>query len=94
MANNTDHQMTLDACPLHMDVTITGIDIDERYRFRMLELGLRAGSIIRVTQHSNFHGRVIAKGTERIAIDGVTARHIFVEPNRHPSSSLSASMQR
>ncbi|MEE1296735.1 MAG: FeoA family protein [Bifidobacterium sp.] len=74
---------TLDACPLQQDMTVTRIAIDERHRFRMLELGWRAGCTIRVTQRSNFGGRVVAKGTERIAIDGWTARRIHVRPNLH-----------
>lgn len=81
-----DASWTLDACPLDTDVTITQVDIDERHRFRLLELGLRAGCCIRVVQRSNFRGRVVARGTERIAIDGWTARRIHVAPNRHPAA--------
>lgn len=77
---------TVETCPLHVDMVITAIDIDERHRFRMLELGLRRGTVIRVTQRSNFHGRVVAKGTERIALDGQTAAHIHVRRAEHPAS--------
>lgn len=83
---STVEPWTLDACPLDMDVTITQVDIDERHRFRLLELGLRPGCRIRVVQRSNFRGRVVARGTERIAIDGWTARRIQVATNRHPPS--------
>lgn len=79
--------MTVARCPLNIDMTITDIDIAPRYRFRMLELGLRKGSVIRVVQRANFHGRVVAKGSERIALDGATAACIQVERTTHPSSS-------
>ncbi|PAU67250.1 FeoA family protein [Bifidobacterium criceti] len=77
---DTSSPLTVEHCPLDADMTITAIDIDERHRFRMLELGLRVGTIIRVIQKSNFGGRVIAKGTERIAIDGHTAARVAVTP--------------
>lgn len=72
--------LTIRNCPLHTDVMITAIHLDERHHFRMLELGLREGTILRVTQRSNFHGRVVARGTERIALDGLTAQSIEVRP--------------
>ncbi|MDN5632856.1 MAG: ferrous iron transport protein A [Bifidobacterium mongoliense] len=50
-----------------------------RYRFRLNELGFREHERMRVIQKANFGGRVVAHGTERIAIDGGTASHILVE---------------
>lgn len=79
------HDTTLRNCALNVDMTIHSVDLDERHRFRMLELGLRAGTIVRVIQKSIFGGRVVAKGTERIALDGQTASHIHVEVTTHPS---------
>lgn len=76
---------TVRDCPLGVDMAIVSIDIDERHRFRMLELGLRRGTVIRVTQRSNFHGRVVAKGAERIALDGATAARIRLTRVEHPS---------
>lgn len=70
--------MTLRDAPLQRDVTISAIHLDERHRFRMLELGLRAGTVVRVTQKASFGGRVVARGNERIALDGATARSIDV----------------
>lgn len=72
---------TVRTCPLNRDATIRAIGLDERHRFRMLELGLREGSVIRVIQRSNFSGRVVAKGAERIALDGQTAASITVTLN-------------
>lgn len=69
---------TLADCPRNADATITNIDLDERHRFRLLELGLRVGTDLRVTQHGSFGGRVIARGAERIALDGGTARRIHI----------------
>ncbi|KFI80361.1 Ferrous iron transport protein A [Bifidobacterium mongoliense DSM 21395] len=50
-----------------------------RYRFRLNELGFREHERMRVIQKANFGGRVVAHGTDRIAIDGDTASHILVE---------------
>ena len=47
-SSNVSPGMTVEDCPLHVDMVITAIDIDERHRFRMLELGLRRGTVIRV----------------------------------------------
>ncbi|MEJ5922223.1 ferrous iron transport protein A [Bifidobacterium thermophilum] len=75
-----DDMMTLEDCPTGRDMRITGISMDERHTLRMLELGIRVGGVTRVTQRSNFGGRVLAIGTGRIAIDGATARAISVRP--------------
>ncbi len=69
---------------------VTGVRMDERHVLRMLELGIRAGGLVRVTQRSNFGGRVIAIGTGRIAVDAATAQSITVrsaEPNTHGEQS-------
>ncbi|MDN5978779.1 MAG: ferrous iron transport protein A [Bifidobacterium mongoliense] len=57
-----------------------------RYRFRLNELGFREHERMRVIQKANFGGRVVAHGTERIAIDGDTAGHILVEVRQSPRS--------
>ena len=72
--------MTLEQCPLNTDMVIEGIGLDDRHRFRMRELGLRDGVTVRVIQKSNFGGRVVAKATERIALDKATADCIRVRP--------------
>lgn len=69
---------------------VTGVRMDERHVLRMLELGIRVGGLVRVTQRSNFGGRVIAIGTGRIAIDAATAQSITVrstEPDTHGEQS-------
>ncbi|WP_314686260.1 FeoA family protein [uncultured Bifidobacterium sp.] len=65
-------------CPMNSDMVITEIDLDSRHGFRLEELGLRRGTTIRVVQRSAFGGRVLARGPERIAVDGGTARRIHV----------------
>ncbi|MCI1833140.1 MAG: ferrous iron transport protein A [Bifidobacterium sp.] len=70
---------SLHTCPLGVDIEICRIDLDARYRFRLNELGFRKHERIRVIHKANFGGCVVAHGTERIAIDGATARHIFVQ---------------
>lgn len=63
---------------MRTDVVVDGIDLDDRHRFRLMELGLRVGTTLRVVQHGSFGGRVVARGPERIALDGGTARSIIV----------------
>lgn len=61
-----------------MRVVIDDIDMDERHRFRLSEIGLAAGTSLSIAQRGVFGGRVIACGTERIAVDGGTAKAIRV----------------
>ncbi|MDN6017847.1 MAG: ferrous iron transport protein A [Bifidobacterium mongoliense] len=70
---------SLCTCPLGVEIEICRIDLMARYRFRLNELGFREHERMRVIQKANFGGRVVAHGTERIAIDGDTASHILVE---------------
>lgn len=69
---------SLRTCPLGVDVEICRMDFEARNRFRLGELGFRVHEPIRVIQKSVFGGCVVAHGSERIAVDGATARHIFV----------------
>lgn len=71
---------TLLDCPRGVSVIIAGVDLDERHRFRLCEIGLAPGAMLRVTQKGMFGGRVIAFGSERIALDRDTARAIHVRP--------------
>lgn len=70
---------TLRTCPLGVDIEICKIDIDARFAFRLNEMGLREHERVRVLHKANFGGCVIAHGMERIALDGDTAKKIFVE---------------
>ena len=69
---------SLGTCPLGREIEICRIDVGERYRFRLGELGLREHQRLRVIQKTSFGGCVLAKGRERMALDGATARHILV----------------
>ena len=62
-----------------MDVEICRIDIDDRQRFRLGELGLRAHQRMRLIQRTSFGGCVLASGRERMALDGATASRILVD---------------
>lgn len=70
---------TLRTCPLGMDVEICRLEFGNRSRFRLNELGFREHEPVRVIQKSMFGGCIVAHGSERIAVDGDTARHIFVK---------------
>lgn len=70
---------TLSTCPLGVDIEICKIDIDARFARRLSEMGLREHEHVRVIHKANFGGCVVARGMERIALDGDTAHRIFVE---------------
>ncbi|MFT8593747.1 MAG: ferrous iron transport protein A [Bifidobacterium sp.] len=72
---------TLRTCPLGMEIEICAIDLAEHYRFRLKELGFREHERITVIQKTNFGGRVVSHGFDRIAVDGSTATHILVRPS-------------
>ncbi|KFI44757.1 FeoA family protein [Bifidobacterium bohemicum DSM 22767] len=56
------------------------MDFEARSRFRLNELGFREHEPLRVVQKAMFGGRVVVHNGDRIALDGATARHIFVTP--------------
>ncbi len=76
----------MDLCTLPVGTTarIDDVAIADDSRLRLRELGLRAGTLVRVTHRGIFGGRVIAVGpdatalTSRIGVDGRTARLITV----------------
>lgn len=70
--------MTLRDCPRGVRVVVDDVDLDDRHRFRLREIGLARGVELRVIQRGVFGGRVIAFGDERIALDGGTARAVHV----------------
>ena len=70
--------MSVSSCPLHEDHVIDSVRLDDSHRFRLSELGLRPGQHVRVIQRCAFGGRVLARGSERIALDSATARTIIV----------------
>lgn len=75
-----DAVMTLRDCPRGVRVVVDGVDLDDRHRFRLREIGLARGVELRVVQRGVFGGRVIAFGGERVALDGDTARAVRVRP--------------
>ena len=74
---------TLLDCPRGVSVIIAGVDLDERHRFRLCEIGLAPGAMLRVTQKGMF-------GAERIALDRDTARAIHVRPMQDPANRAEA----
>jgi ferrous iron transport protein A len=71
--------MNLENAPLNVSLKIEKIALDdERYSFRMCELGLMPKTKVRVVKKSAFGGRVLAKGTVRLAVDKITAQKVEV----------------
>ena len=78
MGTSDTSNLTLRDCSRGTQVLIDDIDLDERHRFRLCEIGLAPGASLRVVQRGMFGGRVIAFGAERIALDGDTTRAIHI----------------
>ncbi len=72
--------MALSDCPRGMHAVIDGIDLDERHRFHLYEIGLAPGAQLRIMQRGAFGGRVVALGGERVALDNGTAQAIRIRP--------------
>lgn len=78
----------MDLCTLPIGITarIDDVAITDASRLRLRELGLRNGTMVRVTHRGMFGGRVIAAGPDatalssRIGVDGRTAKLITVTP--------------
>ncbi len=70
--------MSLQQCRTQQPVRVREVDLDDP--LRAAELGLRPGTVVRVTQRGAFGGVVLAVGGARVAVDARTARHITVEP--------------
>ena len=74
--------MDLGSCVVGTDVEVVDVGAPATARLRMREVGLRVGSIVRVTQQGPFGGRVVAVGASRIAVDSATATGIEVRVAR------------
>ncbi|MCL2455786.1 MAG: ferrous iron transport protein A [Micrococcales bacterium] len=61
--------MNLSALPAGRDARIVGLDVEPGLALRMGELGLRVGTVVRVTHHGGLAGRVVAVGSDRFALD-------------------------
>jgi ferrous iron transport protein A len=66
--------------PVGAKLRVTGVRLPLADAFRLHEMGVRLGTLARVTQHAAFGGRVIAVAGSRYALDGGTAALIDVEP--------------
>ena len=72
--------MTLDRCPVDVDLKVVDVGLVGAVRLRMREVGLHVGATVRVTHRAPFGGRVIGIGASRIAVDSATAALIEVGP--------------
>ncbi len=72
--------MDLRLCPAGTSVEVSWVELDDAERARLRELGLREGAVVHVVHCSAFGGRVIAVGSDRLAIDGRTCACIGVTP--------------
>jgi len=75
--------VTIPDCPLGAELRVTGVRLSAPDAFRLNEMGIRLGTLARVTQHAAFGGRVIAVAGSRYALDAGTAALIDVEPVMH-----------
>jgi ferrous iron transport protein A len=71
--------MTLLESPPGAELYVTGVRLPASDALRLQEMGIRLGSVARVTQHAAFGGRVVAVAGSRYALDGGTAALIDVE---------------
>ena len=72
--------MTLPESPVDAQLRVTGVRLPAVHALRLSEMGIRLGTVGRVTQHAAFGGRVIAVAGSRFALDAGTAALIDVEP--------------
>ncbi len=80
--------MNLAQWPVAAEGRVVAVDLDQSVRLRLGELGLRPGSVLRVTHRAAFGGRVVAIGADRFAVDAATCQRIEVaEPVPAASAS-------
>ncbi len=71
--------MKLSSWPLRQQARVVSLGISAD-RLRARELGLRPGSVVRITQRTLFGGTVVDVAGARLALDRASASHILVEP--------------
>jgi ferrous iron transport protein A len=71
--------MTLRECPLDEELQVTGVRLPAAAAFRLHEMGIRLGTVARLTQRAAFGGRVVSVAGSRFALDAGTAALIDVE---------------
>ena len=72
--------MSLSECRSRQRVRILSLGIAGDDARRLTEMGLRHGTVVRVTHRGAFGSVVVAVGGARVAVDGGTARAVGVEP--------------
>ena len=72
--------MNLTGCPEGACARIVGLDVEPGMCLRLCELGLRPGAVVEIIHDAGRHGRVLALGAERFALDARTCALIAVEP--------------
>lgn len=72
--------MNLATFPSGQDARIVGLDAEPGLALRMSELGLRVGAVVRVVHHARGGGRVVAVGTDRLALDLAACRGVRLAP--------------
>ncbi len=72
--------MELRWCDAGTVVEVRWVDLDDDERARLRVLGVREGAVVQVVHCGAFGGRVIAVGSDRLAIDGRTCACISVLP--------------
>ncbi len=71
--------MDLGGCRAGDTARVVSIDLEPGARLRLQEMGLRVGSVLRVSQRAAFGGLVVAVGADRFALDARTCGRIAVE---------------
>lgn len=70
--------MNLGEWPVATAGRVVRVDLDRRHRLRLGELGVRPGSLVRITYRAAFGGRVVSVGADRFALDATTCARIEV----------------
>ena len=71
--------MNLATCARRVSVRIVAVEVGDQVGLRLRELGLRPGALVEVTHDGRSHGRVVAVGADRFALDRRTCSGIRVE---------------
>ena len=75
-----DRRVDLRLCAAGTAAEIRWVDLDEEERVRLRDLGVREGAVVHVIHCGAFGARVIAVGSDRLALDGRTCACIGVLP--------------
>lgn len=84
-ADATSTICPLTDAPARCELRCAGLDMPDRTRQRMAELGLRLGAPVRVLSRTSGRGLVLCVAGARVAVDAATAAGILVRSG--PSST-------